>query len=80
MNLYRFYFVDIEKPIMIEATERRAARIKLQEIIPSLESKGYFLDDLCRESVEELIDGVSEKLIQGKKHVWKENKWLLANP
>jgi hypothetical protein len=50
MNIYRFYFTDIDKPIKIEAINKYNARIKLQNIIPDLESKGYFLENLCRES------------------------------
>jgi len=79
MNLYRFYFHEKEKPISVEAMDRKSARIKLQEILPQLQDKGYFLDELLRETVEQLIDDVSEKIIKGKKHVWKENKWQLAN-
>lgn len=79
MKLYRFYFSDSLKPIMVESTSRHGARIKMQEIIHSLEDRGYYLEDLKKETVEQLIEGVSTKLIQGKKHVWTQKGWLLAN-
>ena len=44
MKIYRFYFTDIDKPIAIESMTKYSARIKLQEIIPTLEAKGYFLE------------------------------------
>ena len=75
MNIYRFYFIDIDKPIKIEAINKYNARIKLQNIIPDLESKGYFLENLCRESVEELLNGVSEKKINNQKYIWNNNTW-----
>jgi hypothetical protein len=75
MNIYRFYFTDIDKPIKIEAINKYNARIKLQNIIPNLESKGYFLENLCRESVEALLDGVSEKIMNNQKYIWKNNTW-----
>lgn len=80
MNLYRFYFHEKDKPILIEAKDRQSARIKLQEIIPQLKERGYFLDELARETVELLIDDVSTKTIQSKQHVWKNGKWQLVNP
>jgi len=75
MKIYRFYFTDIDKPISIESMTKYNARIKLQEIIPPLEAKGYFLENLCRESVEEMLDGVTEKIINGQKMIWQNNKW-----
>ena len=75
MNLYRFYFIEKDKPISVEAKTRHAARIKLQEILPSIESKGYYLEDLCRESVEQLIEDVSTKTVNGKTLTWKNGKW-----
>lgn len=75
MNIYRFYFNHIDKPIKIEAHTKYNARIKLQEIIPQLESQGYYLENLCRETVEALLDGVSEKTIKGEKYIWKNNRW-----
>lgn len=75
MKIYRFYFTDIDKPISIEAMTKYNARIKLQEIIPQLEAMGYFLENLCRESVEEMLDGVTEKNIKGQKFIWQNNQW-----
>jgi hypothetical protein len=75
MKIYRFYFTDIDKPISIESETKYNARIKLQEIIPQLESLGYFLENLCRESVEEMLDGVTEKIIKGQKYIWQNNNW-----
>jgi hypothetical protein len=75
MKIYRFYFTDIDKPIAIESMTKYNARIKLQEIIPQLEAKGYFLENLCRESVEEMLDGVTEKNIKGQKFIWQNNTW-----
>lgn len=75
MKIYRFYFTDIDKPIAIESMTKYSARIKLQEIIPPLEAKGYFLENLCRESVEEMLDGVTEKIINSQKMIWQNNKW-----
>lgn len=77
MNLYRFYFREIEKPISVEAWTKKSARLTLQKVIIPLESKGYFLENLVRETVEELIDGVSEKTKNGKEYIWKNNKWTL---
>jgi hypothetical protein len=75
MKIYRFYFTDIDKPIAIESMTKYNARIKLQEIILNLESKGYFLENLCRESVEEMLEGVTEKTINGQKLIWQNNQW-----
>lgn len=79
LKLYRFYFSENLKPIMVEAKSKYTARIKMQEIIETLKDKGYYLEDLQRESVEQLIEGVSTKLIKGKKHTWTTKGWQLAN-
>lgn len=79
LKLYRFYFGENLKPIMVEAKTKQIARIKLQEVISTLENKGYYLEDLTKESVEQLVEGVSTKLIKGKKHVWTNKGWQLAN-
>jgi hypothetical protein len=79
LKLYRFYFNENLKPILVEAKNRFSARIKMQEIIEPLKDKGYYLEDLQRESVEQLIEGVSTKTIKGNKHVWTTQGWQLAN-
>ena len=76
MNIYRFYFSDCEKPISIEAWTKKSARQKLQQIIIPLESKGYFLENLIKETVEELIDGVSEKIVNNQKFIWRNERWM----
>jgi hypothetical protein len=47
----------------------------MQEIIDSLEGKGYYLEDLQRETVEQLVEDVSTKLIKGKIHTWTIKGW-----
>ena len=75
LKLYRFYFSEGLKPIMVESVNKLNARIKMQEIIDSLEGKGYYLEDLQRETVEQLVEDVSTKLIKGKIHTWTTKGW-----
>ena len=75
LKLYRFYFGENLKPIMVEATNKFSARIKMQENIETLKDKGYFLEDLQRETVEYLVEDVSTKLIKGKIHTWTTKGW-----
>jgi uncharacterized protein YlzI (FlbEa/FlbD family) len=79
LKLYRFYFDDNLKPIIIEAYNKHTARTIMLENIISLKDKGYYLEDLKLETVEQLVENVSTKLIKGKKHIWTTKGWQLAN-
>lgn len=78
MKRYRYYFNDIDKPISIEATNKMSARAKLEDICnsPAYMERGYSILNIRLETTETLVVGVSEKIINNKKHLWNGNTWI----
>jgi len=77
MNRYKFFFKDIEKPITIEAPDKFIAKQKLETVCddPKYYNHGYRIQNIVNETTEELISGVSEKIVQGIKHTWNGMAW-----
>jgi hypothetical protein len=79
MKRYKYYFNGLEdKPISIEATNKESARRKLEEICNDARYKenGYAIPNVVRETTETLVDGVSEKNINGVEFIWSKNGWI----
>jgi acetyl-CoA carboxylase carboxyltransferase component len=76
MKIYKYYFSNNKKPISIEAVSRQAANHALQQIIPTLEQKGYNLRELVDVKVETPIVGVTTKKQFGNLLVWTSEGWL----
>jgi len=79
MKRYKYYFNGLEeKPISIEATNKESARRKLEEICNDsrYKDKGYAIPNVIRETTETLVDGVSEKNVNGVEFIWSKNGWI----
>jgi len=77
MKRYRYYFIDIDKPISIEAMSKISARAKLEDICnnPNYAERGYKIMNIRLETTETLVVGVSEKTINNQTHIWNGNSW-----
>ena len=73
---YKYFFEGKEKPIIIEAISKQSAHHALQQVLPTLQEKGYDLRDLKDMKVETPIVGVSRKQHQGKNFVWSNEGWV----
>jgi hypothetical protein len=79
MKRYKYYFNGLEeKPISIEATNKESARRKLEEICNDsrYKDKGYAIPNVIRETTETLVEGVSEKNVNGVEFIWSNNGWI----
>jgi hypothetical protein len=78
MKRYRYYFIDMDKPIMIEATNKISARSKLEDICnnPAYAERGYKIMNIRLETTETLVVGVSEKNINNQNYIWNGNTWI----
>jgi hypothetical protein len=78
MKRYRYYFIDIDKPIMIEATNKISARSKLEDICnnPAYAERGYKIMNIRLETTETLVVGVSEKTINNQNYIWNGHTWI----
>ena len=79
IKFYKYYFDGQEKPVIIEALSKQSANYALEQIMPSLSEKGYFLQDLKDMKVELPIVGVNKKQHQGKSYVWGLQGWMEDN-
>jgi len=69
IRFYKYYFLDIETPITVEAHSKSEAREILKSIKNNLSSK-YSESKIIGESVVIPLKGVSEKTIKGVKYIW----------
>lgn len=80
MNLYKFYFKELSKPIEIEANSKSDALVTLERICSDEKyaGAGYQMRRLVNESVTKLLDGISTKAIKGSIYVWSDtNGWQI---
>jgi hypothetical protein len=79
MKRYRYYFIDIDKPISIEAMSKVSARARLEDICnkPEFTERGYSILNIRLETTETLVVGVSEKTINNTPHVWDGQNWAM---
>jgi hypothetical protein len=80
IRFYNYYFHEVEKPIIIEATCKSEARQVMKSIISRLSDK-YRESKIVGESVTIPLLGVSEKVVKGVKYIWvgmnkSPNGWL----
>ena len=81
LKRYKYYFQQLDKPIVIEATSRKRA----DEILINLNIKmGNWMNikDLLDLRIETLVIGVSKKLINKKNFIWvgtnnTKNGWMI---
>jgi hypothetical protein len=74
--LYRFYFLYIDQPIVVEASNEIAARICLKQSITSLGIE-YQNSKVIGQTVERPVAGVSVKYVNDQRFVWDGKKWEL---
>lgn len=68
-RFYNYYFLDVPKPIIIEAYSKVEARDILKKIIEKLSDK-YRESKIIGESVTIPLRGVSEKTVKDVKYIW----------
>lgn len=69
--LYHYYFAGIQKPVIIQAPDKRQARTFLQEFMRTDPVYCARTDaDIIGETVVEPVTGISERVIDGKKYLW----------
>lgn len=69
IKLYKYYFKQLEKPIVMEATSRQEADHFLTLFNERVGST-ITIHDIIDLRVETLIVGESSKIKNGKKHIW----------
>lgn len=79
IKFYKYYFNGQDKPVIIEAVSKQSANYALEQILPSLTSKGYDLRDLKDMKVETPLVGVNKKKHQGKSFIWTSEGWIEDN-
>ena len=80
IKFYKYNFYGIQKPIIIEARSRDEARKTIQGLVPIL-PKIYAESKIIGETISTPLLGISEKKIDGKKHIWvgesrSKNGWM----
>lgn len=81
IKLYKYYFLNADKPIVMEAESRSMADSMLVEFNRIIGNK-ISVHDIIDLRVETLIVGESSKIKKGIKHIWvgKENSkdgWMI---
>lgn len=81
MKIYKYYFLEIDKPISIEAKYKHNARKILEQVCNDLnyKDKGYLLTNLVRETSETLVAEVSVKDTKNGQVVWNGRGWSKKN-
>lgn len=69
IKLYKYYFVHLEKPVVMEATCRQEADHYLR-LLNERTGGQITIHDMKDLRVETLIVGESSKIKNGKKHIW----------
>ena len=76
VKFYKYYFHEVEKPVIIEAITKQVANHTLESLMPELQANGYKLQNLADVRVETPIVGVSRKKNDGKNFVWTAEGWI----
>lgn len=81
IKLYKYYFVQLEKPIVMEANSRQEADYFLRLFNEKIGGK-MSINDMIDLRVETLIVGESSKIKKGEKFIWvgtnfSEDGWML---
>lgn len=81
IKLYKYYFVQLEKPIVMEANSRQEADCFLRLFNEKIGGK-MSINDMIDLRVETLIVGESSKIKKGEKFIWvgtnfSEDGWML---
>lgn len=74
IRLYKYYFLGIEKPIMIQAMDSRQARATLDKIWMQLGAE-YQNSRIIGETTSVPVIGVTEREAGGKTLVWVGTKY-----
>jgi hypothetical protein len=77
MKIYKYYFLDIDKPITVEAKSTHTARKVLEQVCneSNFKEKGYILTNLLRETSETLVADVSVKETKTGQVIWDGRGW-----
>ena len=77
MKIYKYYFLDIDKPISVEAKSKHTARKVLEQVCndPNFKEKEYILTNLLRETSETLVADVSVKETKTGQMMWDGRGW-----
>jgi hypothetical protein len=77
MKIYKYYFLDIVKPITVEAKSKHTARKVLEQVCneSNFKEKGYILTNLLRETSETLVADVSVKETKTGQVIWDGRGW-----
>lgn len=80
IKFYNYYFIGMDKPIIIEARDKVSARIALNNIVDKLPEE-YRQQKPCGETVTVPIRGISTKKMKDKTYIWvgeekSANGWL----
>lgn len=77
MKIYKYYFLDVDKPISIEAKSKHTARKVLEQVCndSNFKDKGYALTNLVRETCETLVADVSVKETKNGQVMWNGRGW-----
>lgn len=78
MKIYKYYFLEIDKPISVEAMNKHTARKVLEKVCNEsiYKDKGYVLTNLVRETCETLVEDVSTKDTKAGKVIWNGRGWI----
>jgi hypothetical protein len=78
MKIYKYYFLDMDKPISVEANNKHKAREILEQVCNNsiYKDKGYILTNLVRETSETLVADVSVKETKTGQMMWNGKGWL----
>lgn len=77
MKIYKYYFLDIDKPISVESHNKQKAREILEQVCNNsiYKDKGYILTNLVRETSETLVAEVSVKETKTGEVMWNGRGW-----
>jgi hypothetical protein len=74
IRFYKYKFLGKEDPIIIEAFNRKQARILLRDFI--LSNPMFHNIPIIDESLTLPIFGETTKMINGLEHIWVGNGWI----
>jgi hypothetical protein len=80
IRIYSYFFYEIDKPIKIEATSSKEARVILNNIFHTL-PPDYQASKIVGETVSIPVKGVTKKIINGTTFIWvglekSTNGWM----
>ena len=77
MKIYKYYFLDIDKPISVESHNKHNARAVLEKVCndANFKDKGYLLTNLVKETSETLVIDVSVKETKTGQVIWNGRGW-----